>query len=226
MPGGAPHCFLLHFPALCEAGAREGLSCARRGTQGAAPHAGPNTPAKWPRSPGAPGPPREETRALGRGSQASRLWPVGPQWLQGTWNHHCTRLGRVSLRPRSGLGGSPPGRGGPHTASLPLGPSARARQAQVDGLGVPWALRGRASHVVGVPSLSPQTLLCSQNSWLPGPKIKDTAPCCCCSHAPSEPTPNSPQHSAPSSPAPSCPLLPALCERAACLWNVPWFIIT
>ena len=44
MPGRVPHCFLLHFPSLCEAGAREGLSYARRGARGAAPHGGPDNP--------------------------------------------------------------------------------------------------------------------------------------------------------------------------------------
>ena len=48
---------------------------------------------KWPQhvwslgSPGALGPLGAETPALRRGSQASRLWPVGPRWLQGTRNH-------------------------------------------------------------------------------------------------------------------------------------------
>lgn len=44
MPSRVPHCFLLHFPSLCEAGARQGLRYARRGARGTAPHGGSNNP--------------------------------------------------------------------------------------------------------------------------------------------------------------------------------------
>ena len=131
----------------------------------------------------------------------------------------------VTLRPRSGPSRSPPGRGGPPS---PLGPSTsrgsvcRSLAGPRGRTRVPWALgMGKLCGERG-PSLSPQTLLCSQNSWLPGPKIKNTAPGCCNS---SPPPLALPQHSAPSSSTSQChPLAP--CDRAAGVWNVPWFIIT